>query len=138
MKEVYLLRAKSDEKQTLGALITDDGRNLFVCRTLELPDLLNQSQVSCIPAGEYLCQWTLSPRLNIYTYEVLSVPGRSGIRIHAANFFHQIQGCIALGDSVKDINIDGELDVIHSGETVKSFNALMAGNDFTLIVKWLS
>jgi len=137
VKEVYLLRAKSDDKQTLGVLVAGAGTELFVAKTLELPDRANKPNESCIPAGTYRCRWTLSPRLQRNTYEVLGVPGRTGVRIHPVNFFHQLRGCIALGAAHKDINADGKLDLIHSGETVEKFNKLMAGEDFLLIIRWL-
>ena len=53
---------------------------------------------------------------------VTGVPGRTLIRIHTGNYTSQIQGCILVGDSIKDINRDGILDVTNSKNT---FNALM-------------
>lgn len=145
MKQVYLTRVWGNDKQSLGALMTTIGNEsameIFMCRTLELGWHNNQSNVSCIPPGNYICRWTQSNRLsqiagrNIFTYEVLNVPGRAGIRIHSANFYSQLLGCIALGDAHKDINADGELDVIHSGDTIKKFNDLMGGLDFVLNIK---
>lgn len=34
--------------------------------------------------------------------ELLNVPGRSGIRIHAANAAHELEGCIAVGMRMND------------------------------------
>ena len=137
MKTVELFRIESNDKQTLGVLRFLD----FVCKTLELAWRNNESNKSCIPKGEYPCKWTRSNRLSklkgedVYTYEVLSVPDRAGIRIHSANYFFQLLGCISLGDLHKDINIDGYLDVIHSGATVSKFNTLMNKEDFLLVIK---
>jgi hypothetical protein len=140
MKEVTLKRFSDDTKQTLGVLsfIKDDGQ-LFVCKTLELPWKNNQSNVSCIPAGSYTCKYTRSNRMSkpghdVFTYEVLSVPDRAGIRIHSANFFSQLLGCIALGDAHQDINNDNEQDVIHSGVTIASFENILQKQDFKLVV----
>ena len=168
MKVVYSLRAKGDGKQTLGAWVAQFLNEVFVAKTLELAWNNNESNISCIPVNDeaipfYTCRWTRSNRLsaeslsrwltkntgkteadcpdeekNIYTYEVFGVPDRAGIRIHAANFFKQLRGCVALGDSHKDINMDGNLDVIHSGDTVKKFNELMDKESFKLIVRNLS
>lgn len=135
MKNVYLFRLYSDDVQTLGCLTVAGKDAVFVCRTLELPDKNNRQNISCIPEGEYICRWTMSPHLGVETYEVFGVPNRAGIRIHSANYFFQIQGCIALGDSHKDINIDGNLDVIHSGDTVKRFAEFMNHEDFKLIIR---
>jgi hypothetical protein len=32
-----------------------------------------------------------------------------------------LRGCICVGDAHKDINADGQLDVIHSGDTITAF-----------------
>lgn len=141
MKVAYLLRTKSDGKQTLGALVAQMFYEVFVARSLELAWSNNAENISCIPTGEYICKFTRSNRFSmlagedVFTYEVMDVPRRAGIRIHSANYFKQIQGCIALGDAHKDINVDGQLDVIHSGSTIKQFNQLMNGEDFRLVVK---
>ena len=111
---------------------------------------------------KYLCKWTRSNRIsklhldrwlkknpgktaadcpheekNIYTYEVFeldgsNVIGRAGIRIHSANYFFELKGCIALGDTHKDLNIDGHLDVVHSGNTVAKFAKIMNYENFIL------
>lgn len=146
MEKVYLFRAKSDSAQTLGALITGETSDsqVFTCRSLELPWLDNKNDVSCIPEGEYLCKWTRSPRLStlagqdVFTYEITGVPGRTGIRIHSANYFSELKGCIALGDTHKDINNDGHNDTLHSGNTVKQFNTILNARDFMLVIKSLS
>ena len=144
MKEVYLLRIKSDGKQTLGALIAQNLDEVFVAKTLELAWSNNQNNVSCIPVGTYICKWTRSNRLSkeankdVFTYEIIGVPSRAGIRIHSANYFSQLLGCIALGDTHKDINLDGHADVVHSGDTVAKFNQIMNGEDFKLYVNLLN
>lgn len=139
-KKAHLSRELSDEKQTLGVLTCENGTELFVAKTLELKWDKNINDVSCIPTGIYRCIWSRSSRLStatghdVFTYEVTGVPGRAGIRIHSANYFFELKGCIALGNVLKDINIDGELDVIHSGDTVAKFNEIMKKEPFTLII----
>jgi len=138
MKDVYIIRGLSDLKQTLGVLIAPAVPELFVCKTLELSWQNNASNISCIPKGNYLCKYTQSARMTqaagkpVFTYEILNVPFRAGIRIHSANYFNQLLGCISLGDVHKDINLDGELDVIHSGVTIQAFVNLMDKEDFTI------
>lgn len=114
--------------QTTGVLNHKD----FKCFTLELPWKNNAKNISCIPKGTYKCRYTFSPRFLKYTYEVLNVPNRSGIRIHSANFVSQLNGCIALGSSLQDINNDGSLDTTNSRNTIKSFEELMERKDFIL------
>ena len=65
-----------------------------ICYTIELPWKNNAHQISCIPEGKYLL-------INRYTKElgwhlqVLNVPDRSGILIHAANVaLKELKGCI--------------------------------------------
>lgn len=114
--------------------------NIFVARSLERPWDKNINNVSCIPAGSYRCEWTKSTRLSliaghdVFTYEVLNVSGRAGIRIHSANYYSQLAGCIAMGSALKDINADAQLDAIHSGDTVKEFAIMMGYKPFMLDV----
>jgi hypothetical protein len=139
MKKVKVTRIFGNIKQTLGTLtVTDETGIIFTCKTLELPDKDNASQVSCIPEGIYDCVYTKSKSFSesqhkdVFTYELKNVPKRAGIRIHSANFFSQLRGCLALGDSHKDINNDGQLDVVHSGQTMRNFEEVMEYKDFEI------
>lgn len=139
MKNVKCFRVFENEKQTLGIWsVTDESSVLMVCRTLELPDKNNASNVSRIPAGKYLCKYTQSHSLKkadgtpLKCYEITKVPSRAGVRIHSANFFSQLRGCVALGAAHKDINADGNQDVVHSGKTIEEFESLMNYEDFEL------
>ena len=134
MRKVALTRILDNGVQTEGKITFGDKS---WC-TLELPFKNNESNVSCVPAGNYPCKWTRSGRLSVlhgsdfYTYEILNVPERSGIRIHSANSFFQLKGCISLGESWADINADGFADAINSRKAVDEFNELMAGGEFEL------
>lgn len=134
MRKVFAKRIFLTDFQSLGILYTVANRQLFVAKTLELPDKNNAPKISCIPQGIYICKYTLSPHFNKHTYEILNVPNRAGIRIHSANLASQLLGCIALGSALKDINNDGNQDVIHSGDTMHEFEAIMGGEDFELHV----
>lgn len=136
-----LQRISDSGTETLGifTVIKPDG-SLFTAHSLERPWRDNLPEVSCIPVGEYKCVYTRSNRLSkltgreYYTYEVLDVPDRSGIRIHSANYFNQLLGCIALGNDLKDINFDGQQDIVHSGLTVKEMERLMNYEPFKLTI----
>jgi hypothetical protein len=93
----------------------------FRAFTLELPWQDNIKSHSCIPAGFYQCKKIVSPSLG-ECIEVSSVVGRTYIRIHKGNYTYQIQGCILVGDAIKDINGDLTPDVTNSGAT---FDKLM-------------
>lgn len=127
---VTITRKSDDRIQTLGILKSQD----FQCFSLERPWKNNKPFISCIPKGTYTCKWTFSPKFLRYTYEIQNVQNRSGIRIHSANFYSQLLGCIALGNSYRDINYDGKMDVLNSRITVAKFEQLMDKKDFTLVI----
>lgn len=136
MKNVILTRTPEGNKETLGELYA----NQFSCKTLELPWKDNKTAVSCIPTGNYICRWTRSNRLSgpthdVFTYEVLDVPFRYGIRIHSANYFTQLLGCIALGSTIQDINSDNIPDITSSKDTIARFNLMLNQEDFKLIIQ---
>lgn len=54
----------------------------LVCWMLENVDLLNQPDLSSIPAQQYVIRWTKSPKFGRYTWEMIDIPGRTGVRIH--------------------------------------------------------
>lgn len=133
MKKVQLFRTFDNGAQTLGIItVTDETGIIFTARTLELPYKNNTQSISSFNPGKYICKFTMSPSFKIKTYEITSVPGRSGVRIHSANYVSQLRGCIALGASHKDINADRLSDVTHSSKTVQEFEALMNYEDFEL------
>ena len=111
----------------------------FKCLSLELPWLANKKNISCIPGGigqrsvVYYCCKIYSEKLG-ECFEVMNVPGRTHIRGHVANYTRQIQGCIAFGDSVKDIDYDGILDVTNSKHTFERLMSILP-NEFNLEIR---
>jgi Family of unknown function (DUF5675) len=70
------------------------GGNL-ICFSIELPWLLNQHNVSCIPEGRYELTRQFHPKYGDHL-RVMSVPGRDGILIHpASDAKRDLRGCIA-------------------------------------------
>lgn len=74
----------------------------FCAVTLERPWLSNVQGVSSIPLGTYSCLQVLSRTTEggLYipiTFEVQSVPERSGILFHIGNYLKNTKGCILLG-----------------------------------------
>ena len=140
MKTVKVIRTFGNGSQTLGAMIVTDSEKgvEFIARTLELADKNNANNISCIIPGKYTCKYTRSNSFSksaghdVYTYEITNVPSRAGVRIHSANYYSQLRGCISIGSAHKDINSDGQLDVIHSGKTIEDFEFLMEHKDFEL------
>lgn len=133
--EILLKRQRDTGKETVGTLfIFKDDLSFWSCKTLERPWKANQIGISCIPKGQYKVKMTYSPKFDKMTYELQQVPNRSAIRIHSGNYFTDIEGCILLGDAFKDINKDGEIDVLNSILTVKKFEEMIGNKDFLLSI----
>lgn len=128
---VTITRISDDGVQTLGEL----QYGTFWCKTLERPWKDNKSNISCIPKGTYNCKYTFSPKFMKYTYLLEGTNPRSSIRIHSGNFWFDIQGCILLGDSYKDLNSDKRVDILNSRLTVNKFEQLLGKRPFRLIIK---
>jgi hypothetical protein len=124
--QLTLVRTLQDNHHTKGYLILPSGMRLA---TIERPWKGNEPQVSCIPEGSYRARYTRSKRFGRLLYEVLDVPGRSGIRIHAANWAHELQGCIALGIA------HGAGLVLQSRIAMQRFHDELDGRPFTLCIK---
>lgn len=68
---------------------------LVVCKTIELPWLQNQRNVSCIPEGRYELKLRATANRGQHLL-VVNVKGRDGILIHPANdAMKELRGCIA-------------------------------------------
>ena len=131
MKHLLVLRTnKEDDKQTIGKfnIFDENGILLGGFESLERGWLDNQVRVSCIPTGTYDIVLEYSPGFKKNLWEIKGVPGRSECKIHTTNYWHQINGCIALGLGKADINGDERLDMTRSGDAMKSFHAIM-GDD---------
>lgn len=107
------------EKETLGDLVVYDEKDfaLFDCHTIELPDLNNAQNISCIDEGEYEVTKIVSPKKG-RCFLLHNVPGRSAVEIHIGNYATgkkvDTQGCILPGMRFADNNGDGYLDVVES------------------------
>ena len=99
---------------TIGRLRYGD----FQCFTLELPDLDNQTNISCIPEGTYDYLTRFSTK-NGFVLQLEGVQDRSYIQVHSGNYTSQIQGCILVGDSITYLNEDLIPDVTNSKNTLK-------------------
>lgn len=130
-----LTREPSTTNETLGTLVAVNGKNVFACKTLELPWLNNRPMVSCIPPGIYTVKKVFWLRKLKSFYQVQNVPGRSGIFMHEGNYYFNYEGCIGLGKTIADLNKDGEKDITDTLATVKQFESFMEGKEFTLEIR---
>ena len=121
--EVRIYRFNQDENQTTGGcLILNEKREpIFSAISLERGWRNNEVGVSCVPTGTYELKYEYSDRFGKKLWELKDVPGRSECKFHSSNYWHELNGCIALGVFPKDINNDGYIDVTSSRKTMKSF-----------------
>lgn len=128
-KRVILPRYWNDKNQSTGGLLVIDnnGQPIFGSLCLERGDRDNKKNVSRIPAGTYPLVLEYSPKFDMELWEIKQVPNRSECKIHPASFWKNLEGCIAPGINLKDINKDGYYDVTSSVRTTKLFHKALEG-----------
>ena len=132
--QVNIVRDVTSDLGTFGEMKCP---NLTQLSTLELPWRNNTPFISCIPCGEYQCE-LVSTRKYKKVYQVLDVPGRTGILIHWGNWAgdkskglrSNVEGCILLG--FRRWQIEGQLGVDRSRNAIKSFHSALESKPFTL------
>lgn len=129
MKRVLVIRDTIGRNLSLGlCMVTDEKNNiLFTSQSLERGWLNNARNISCIPAGVYKLKLEWSPRFQQNLWEIYDVPNRRECKFHAANFWRQLNGCIALGKKRADLDSDGYMDITDSRNTMKRFHKAMEG-----------
>ena len=89
-----------------------------------------------IPQGVYTCmrgEHELENGPKFITFEVMGVPGHSGLLFHKGNFDNDSKGCILLGMNV--VGAPGARMITQSGLAFDRFMALQKGvDDFQLTV----
>lgn len=133
-KRCFLTRLESSDQGTFGRIVSGE----FVLFAGELPWRDNRPNESSIPPGLYRCAWTWSPRFQRFVYMVLNVPGRAGVRFHAANLMgdaskglrSQLNGCIALGERLGAI--DGQKAILLSAPALRRFEFALGRQPFEL------
>lgn len=132
---IKLHRHTQNTTQTLGScVIKIDSLLMFACVTLERGWLNNKRNVSCIPIGTYKIVLEYSNKFDMLLWEIKGVPNRSETKFHAANYFKQLQGCIAPGRRLKFINSDNYLDVTNSKSTLKDFHLALKGHTVAQLI----
>jgi hypothetical protein len=113
--------------ETLGTYIVfDDDKELFRCKSIELPWLNNQQGVSCIPGEKIYNVVKMSTPKHPNSFLIKDVPGRTAIMIHIGNFATgatvNTEGCQLPGMNFVDIDGNGTLDVAQSTLAMESLN----------------
>lgn len=135
MKKLTLKRwVKGDNKRgVIGEIISQEGNQL--CVTLELPDLNNKKDISCIPIGTYECFQRISTknnqRIDGIVYELKGVPNRENVQIHIGNFLSNTEGCILVGRST-DLHV-----IMQSTEAMQDLIKYCGKDNFLLEVKYV-
>ena len=100
--------------------------------TLEREWKDNERDKSCIPAGDYLCARTDSPKFG-RVFELTGVRDRSHILIHKGNLLKDTTGCILVGEKFEPL--EGKPAVLSSGD---AFQELMEEKLKGVLSFWLS
>tara|TARA_R110000851_G_C12689820_1_gene524813 strand:+ start:42 stop:473 length:432 start_codon:yes stop_codon:yes gene_type:complete len=135
--KIKLHRYSQDKNQSMSVITVLNNLNkpLFSSIGIERGWRNNEKNVSCIPKGTYNVVLEYSNRFKQDLWEIKGVRNRSETKFHAANFWNQLNGCIALGVKPRDINKDGYLDVTESRKTMTNFhNALKGETKVSLII----
>lgn len=123
MRQARIVRVSSSEKSGTFGVLTVDGYP--ICGTLEPRWKMNKPNVSCIPAGQYVCRRVDSPTYGD-TFEVTGVIDRSHILFHAGNWDHNTQGCILLGEQFG--RLAGEAALQCSKQAVMDFKTVLGSS----------
>jgi len=91
----YLIRDDINIECVRGSLVV--AGEIF--SVLEPPWKNNASNISCIPSGEYVCNFMLRSSSGKYknVYHIREVGGRFGILIHNGNIVTHTRGCLIIG-----------------------------------------
>lgn len=129
----FLFRTSPSDQGTEGILFIKN----FQCYSLELPWRDNKSNISCVPADEYLCELILSPKFG-WVYHLTDVKGRTYILTHSGNWAGDVSkgyhthshGCLLFGSARGTLK--GQRAVLNSAYTVQKIISLMRPNKFLL------
>jgi len=129
MSNIFLYRIKGDRKQAMGMLVVRDqnGWPIYASVSMERGYMNNAQNISNVPAGTYPIVFEYSDKFDMKLWEIKGVAGRSECKIHAANYWYQLNGCISPGVEPTDLDGDGYLDVTHSADSLKSFHKALEG-----------
>ena len=127
-----VIREPSTAAATMGLLLID---GVFTCWTLE--DVVREVKIpgeTAIPAGRYAVQLSLSQRFQKLLPEILTVPGFTGIRIHAGNTQADTAGCLLVGRIRADDRVEeSKLALMNVMEHLR--RATTAGDRITISIE---
>ncbi len=129
LKEVFLIRdTKVTNKATLGTCyVLNNNRCIFKSESLERAWVDNQIGISCLPEGVFDLELEYSHKFKKLLWEIKGAEPRTECKFHAANYWMQLNGCIALGQNRRHIDRDSIPDVTNSRYTMSLFHKAMEG-----------
>lgn len=144
MKRVYIERDAISDNAVVSTVSSPDEPEINL-HGLERSWLHNRSNISCIPDGVYaLLPWTSPKYGEVFSFcggsvtpfseDVPDHAGRWGNLIHPANYWNQLQGCLALG--MKRGEKDGDLCVWSSKQACGIFRDVMGYEPLAAYVSW--
>ena len=135
MKIIILQRISGDSKQTSGviSIIDDEGTIWYSSVCMERGFRDNQRNISNVPAGIYDLVYEHSPKFKRKLWELKGVPNRSECKIHASNYWYQLNGCISPGSYLTKLNKDTYLDLAASRRALNDFHRVLNGMTKTTI-----
>ncbi len=134
-----LVRSQFIQDGIFGSLKETNGDDLYVTLEHAYPNV--DTWTSKLPDGGYKCLRGLHQLAGMSapfeTFEVLDVPGHTGILFHIGNYNADSSGCILLGDSI--VHGPSQSMITNSHLTFMSFMILQQGtSEFLLQVSSLS
>ena len=128
MIAINIHRWNQNDKQSSGVCTIVDNQKmpLFTAVALERGWLENKQGVSCIPGNySYILLYEYSDKFKKHLWEIKGVYNRSECKFHSANYWKDLNGCVALGEIFTDMNNDGYKDVTSSKDTMKKFHKVL-------------
>ena len=113
----------------LGLLFGPSGK---VCYIMEPEWRNNQTDVSCIPKGEYTVDYMARSASGKYrdVYHVAHVKNRYGVLIHKGNLLSQTRGCLIPGARVGTLG--GKFAVLGSSQAMRKIHIVTNRESFKL------
>jgi len=107
--------------------------NIPFALTLERPWLDNETDVSCIPPGIYTCKRFHSSK-HPDTFQIMDVPGRTGVLFHTGNLMEHSAGCVLVGEMFEPYK--GEPAILSSKKGFTEFMTKLENvNEFQLLIQ---
>ena len=130
MIRAFLVRDSVGSDCILGTLFV----GLEVFHVLERPWLDNESNISCIPAGDYVCNFMARSSSGKYkkVYWLQDVESRFGILIHNGNTVNHTKGCLIIGR--KRGWLAGSRAVLNSKSSLRDLNEMIGDKPFKLTI----